>query len=122
MSDAESLETRVEMLEVVLARQIDAVERNRYEIRALTAALAAVIDINRPDDDATAAKWFDAMAEVATRNVGLHAELAADAIIRDHGLDSEMLEAMEDERKAVTGWLEAYFAGLKTPVGGLEPG
>lgn len=121
MSDDESLKARVEMLEAVVAGHIAMHERTRHEIRALTAALAAVIDINRPEDGATSAQWFEAMREVATRNVGLHAELAADAIIRDHGLDAEILEAVEDERTAVTDWLEGFFAGMKAPVGGLDP-
>lgn len=122
MSDEESLEARVDTLEMAVSTVLQIGERDRHEIQALKAALAAVIDINRPDDDATAAKWFDAMLEVATRNIGLHAELAADEIIRDHGVDAERLEAVEDKRKAVEQWLANFFAGLKAPAGRFEGG
>lgn len=120
MADLESIEARLALLEGATATILQIGERDRYEIQALKAALAAVIDINRPDDANTANQWFDAMLEVATRNAGLIAELAADEIIRDYGVDAERLEALEDERAAVEKWLTAYFTGIKTPAGGFE--
>lgn len=120
MADLESIEARLKLLERAVPTILQLGERDRHEIQALKAALAAVIYINRPDDPDTANRWFDAMLEVATRNAGLHAELAADEVIRDFGVDAERLEALEDERAAVEQWLTSYFTSIKTPIGNFE--
>ena len=120
MADLESIEARLKLLERAVPTILQLGERDRHEIQAIKAALAAVIDINRPDDADTANQWFDAMLEVAVRNAGLIAELAADEIIRDYGVDTERLEAVEDERAAVEKWLTSYFSGIKTPIGHFE--
>jgi hypothetical protein len=117
MADPEGIEARLKLLERAVSTVLQLGARDRYEIQALKAALAAVIDINRPDDADTANRWFDAMLEVALRNAGLVAELAADAIIRDHGPDAEMLAATEEERQAVTKLIANLFAALKRPHG-----
>jgi len=120
MGEKKSIEARVGLLERAMSTVLHLGERDRYEIQALKAALAAVIDINRPEDGTASDQWFDAMLEVATRNAGLHAELAADEIIRDYGVDAERLRALEDERQAVEKWLATYFTGIKTPAGRFE--
>lgn len=120
MSDRRpSTEQRLEFLERALAGAFETIERNRYEIAALKAALATLMDSIRPDSSAKSDEWFDAMLKVASENVELHTDLAADQIIADHGLDRDMLGAMEDEREAVTKFLKMFFAGLKRPVGDL---
>jgi len=113
------LDARVELLEEALATAFEVQRRDRYEIQVLKAALATLIDSLRPDDSDRAAEWFEAMLEVSTTNVGLHAELATDEIIRDFGVDTERLGAVEDEKTAVEQWLTNYFTGIKETMKAL---
>jgi hypothetical protein len=77
---------------------------------ALKTALGSLIDDLRPDDPAKADQWLDRMLDVATRSVALHATLAAQKIMSDHGIDRDMLKATEDEARAVNRWLTIHFA------------
>lgn len=119
MADENSLEARVAFMEKALSTAYEVIERDRHTVRALQIMVCSLIDSARPEDPAEAEEWLDAMQFVAVQNAGLTTDLASDAIIRDHGPDPEMLEAMEDEREAVTKLLRNLYAMLKNPQGGL---
>ncbi|MCO5085120.1 MAG: hypothetical protein M9939_26410 [Mesorhizobium sp.] len=119
MADLESIEARVGALETELAVAYRLIWQERCTARAVQTMLCALIDSFRPGEPERASEWFDAMEFVATQNAGLIADLASDEIIREHGLDSEMLAAMEDEKAEVAKLLRNLYAMLKNPQGGL---
>ena len=119
MSDQDTIENRLQLLEKVGSIAFRLIEQNRHETMALKAALGSLIDEMRPDDPSRADQWLDRMLDVAIRSVALHTTLAAEKIIGDRGIDRDMLKATEDEARAVSTYLAIYFAGMKSPRSGL---
>lgn len=119
MADLESIEARVGALETELAVAYRMIWQERCTARALQTMLCTLIDSFRSGEPERAAEWLDAMEFVATQNAGLIGDLASDEIIREHGLDSDMLAATENEKAEVTRLLRSLYAMLKNPQGGL---
>lgn len=115
----ETVTSRVEMLEEATTAALQMIELQRNEITALRIMLCTLLDSLRPEERAKSDEWFDAMHEVATRNLALSVDMGEAAVARVVGASAARAEAAEEEKAAVTEMLDNLYAMLRSPQGSL---